>query len=54
MTTLAIIFDIALFIGGYVASIYTWTKVKVIVLGAQAEADRLKAKANAILDAVKK
>lgn len=54
MTTLAVVFDIALFVGGYVASIYTWTKVKVWVLGAQAEADRMMAKAKAIVEAATK
>lgn len=41
------------FIGGYAASIYTWPKVKVLVNGAQYEASALKAKADAIIKAVK-
>lgn len=44
---------IAAFIGGYAASIYTWPKVKVLVNGAQYEAAALKAKADAIIKAVK-
>ncbi|ACI92731.1 hypothetical protein OCAR_5600 [Afipia carboxidovorans OM5] len=54
MSGLQITFSIALFVGGYVASIYTWTRLKVIVNGAQAEAEKLRAKAKAIVEAAQK
>lgn len=45
--------DIALIVAGYVASIYTWPKIKVLLNGATAEAQRLRAKANALETAIK-
>jgi len=42
------------FIGGYAASIYSWPKLKVWINGAQAEAEALRAKADALIDALKK
>lgn len=41
------------FIAGYVVCIFTWSKVKVWVNGAQKEADKLRAKADALAAAVK-
>lgn len=54
MITATVIFDVLFIAGGYVASIYTWPWLRTKLLGAQAEADRLRARANAVLDAVKK
>lgn len=53
MITATVLGDIALIIGGYVAYIYTWPKIKVIVNGAQTEVAKLRAKANALLAAIK-
>jgi hypothetical protein len=46
--------DLALVVGGYVLSIFTWPKLKVWVNGAEAEATSLEAKANALLATVEK
>lgn len=54
MITATIIGDIAIAAGAYVASIYTWPWLRTKLLGAQAEADRLLDRAQAVLDAVKK
>lgn len=51
---MTLIGDIAFLIGGYVASIYTWPRLKVLINGAQAEAAKLRAKADALISAVKK
>lgn len=53
MITATVLGDIAFVIGGYVACIYTWPKIKVIVNGAQTEATKLRAKADALLAAIK-
>jgi hypothetical protein len=45
---LDLIVSIAAFAGGYAAAIYTWGRLKVWVNGAQAEAARLKARADAL------
>jgi hypothetical protein len=39
---------------GYVVAIFTWSKFKIWVNGAQAEAENLKSKADALLATVKK
>ena len=49
-----ILLDLALIAGGYAVAIFTWPKVKVWVNGAEAEAENLKALADAILATVKK
>ena len=41
------------FVGGYVASIYTWQWIKVQVNGATVEYERLRAKAEKIINSVK-
>ena len=46
--------DLSLVFGGYVLSIFTWSKLKVWVNGAEAEATSLKAKASVLLATVKK
>lgn len=45
MTTAVIIGDVLLFVGGYVAAIYTWPRVKVLWNGLETEARALRAKA---------
>lgn len=45
MTTAVLIGDLLLLVGGYVASIYTWPRVKVLVNGLETEARALRAKA---------
>jgi hypothetical protein len=45
MTTAVLIGDVLLVIGGYVAAIYTWPRVKVLVNGLENEARALRAKA---------
>jgi hypothetical protein len=45
MTTAVIIGDVLLFVGGYVAAIYTWPNVKVLWNGLETEARALRAKA---------
>lgn len=54
MLTATFIGDIAIAAGAYVVAIFTWPWLRTKLLGAQAEADRLRARANAVLDAVKK
>lgn len=54
MISATIIGDIAFLIGGYVAAIYTWPRVKLLLNGAQTEANRLRAKADAIIEAAKR
>lgn len=54
MLTATFIGDIAIAVGAYAAAIFTWPWLRTKLLGAQAEADRLRARANAVLDAVKK
>jgi hypothetical protein len=49
-----ILLDLALVIGGYVIAVFTWSKVKVWVNGAQAEAENLKVRADAILATARK
>lgn len=44
---------IAAALGGYVASVYTWPKIRVFVTGAQYEAGRLREKAAALEAAIK-
>ena len=46
--------DLALVGGGYVLSIFTCSKLKVWVNGAEAEATSLRARANALLATVEK
>ena len=41
-------FDTVLFVAGYVASIYSWPRIKVWVNGAQSEIASLEAKAAAL------
>jgi hypothetical protein len=48
------LFDLALVVAGYALSILTWSKVKVWVNGAEAEATSLKTRADALLATVKK
>ena len=48
------LFDLALVVCGYVLSVLTWSKLKVWVNGAEAEATSLKTKADALLATVKK
>lgn len=43
----------ALFIGGYVASIYTWEKLHVLAIGAENKALDLRERARAIEKAVR-
>lgn len=45
MTTAVLIGDVLILIGGYVAAIYTWPKVKVLWNGLENEARALRAKA---------
>ena len=45
MTTAVLIGDVLILIAGYVAAIYTWPRVKVIVNGLENEARALRAKA---------
>ncbi|MGB3490783.1 MAG: hypothetical protein WBA62_22060 [Xanthobacteraceae bacterium] len=45
MTTAVLIGDVLLLVGGYVAAIYTWPRVKVLVNGLENEARALRAKA---------
>jgi hypothetical protein len=45
---------VALFAAGYIASIYTWSKARALVNGAEHEAARLRAKADALSAAVEK
>lgn len=47
------IFPIAMFAGGFAASIFTWPKLKLWANGAMTEATNLRAKAAAIEAAVK-
>ena len=41
-------FDLVLFAAGYVASIYSWPKIKIWINGTQAEIASLEAKAAAL------
>jgi hypothetical protein len=45
MTTAVLIGDVLLVVGGYVAAIYTWPKIKVLVNGLENEARALRLKA---------
>ena len=45
MATAVMIGDVLLLVGGYVAAIYTWPRVKVLVNGLENEARALRAKA---------
>jgi hypothetical protein len=45
MTTAVLFGDVLILIGGYVAAIYTWPHVKVLVNGFENEARALRAKA---------
>lgn len=54
MISATILGDIAFAAGGYIAAIYTWPKLKLWINGAQLEATKLRAKADAILSAAKK
>jgi hypothetical protein len=49
-----LLLDLALVFGGYILSVFTWSKIKVWVNGAESEAGSLKAKADALLAAVRK
>lgn len=42
------LFDAVVFAAGYVASIYSWPRIKLWVNGAQAEISRLEATASAL------
>ena len=53
MITATVIFDVLFISGGYVASIYTWPRVKLLINGAQTEAAKLRAKADALVNVVK-
>ncbi len=54
MITATIIGDVAIAAGAYVAAIFTWPWLRTKLLGAQAEVDRLRARANAVIDAMHK
>lgn len=54
MISATIIGDIAFLIGGYIAAIYTWPRVKLWLNGAHSEAAKLRAKADAIIEAAKR
>lgn len=41
-------------IAGYVVAIFTWSKLKIWINGAQVEGENLKAKADALLATIKK
>lgn len=45
MTTAVLIGDVLLLVGGYVAAVYTWPRVKALVNGLENEARALRAKA---------
>lgn len=45
---MSILFDAVIFAAGYVASIYSWPKIKLWVNGAQAEIASLEGKAAAL------
>ncbi len=49
-----ILLDLALALGGYLLSVFTWSKLKVWINGAEAEAAYLKARADALLATVKR
>jgi hypothetical protein len=51
--TMWILFDAAVFVAGYVASIYSWPRIKVWLNGTQAEIANLEAKAAALKSALK-
>jgi hypothetical protein len=51
--TMWILFDAAVFIAGYVASIYSWPRIKVWLNGTQVEIADLEAKAAALKSALK-
>jgi hypothetical protein len=44
---------LAFFAGGYVGSVYSWPKLKIWVNGAQAEIMSLRAKADALANAIR-
>jgi len=46
--TMSILFDAVIFASGYVASIYSWPKIKLRVNGTQAEIASLEGKAAAL------
>jgi hypothetical protein len=54
MITATVVFDVLFIAGGYVASIYTWPRVKLLINGAQTEAVKLRAKADALIEAAKR
>jgi hypothetical protein len=54
MITATVIFDVLFVAAGYVASIYTWPRVKLLINGAQIEAAKLRAKADALIEAAKR
>jgi hypothetical protein len=54
MITATVIFDVLFVAAGYVASIYTWPRVKLLINGAQTEAAKLRAKADALIEAAKR
>jgi hypothetical protein len=50
MTGLVVVAALA---GGYVAAIYSWPKLRVAINGAQAEVASLRARADALANAIK-
>jgi hypothetical protein len=54
MSTAIGIFDIVFLAVGYVASIYTWPWIRTKIGGATAEYDRLRERADSIINAVKR
>ena len=48
------IFDVVIFAAGYAASIYTWPWLRLQMNGAAAEYDRLRARADRIINSVKR
>lgn len=51
---MTMLLTLAAFAAGYAASIYSWPRIKIFVNGAQAEASALRAKADALVAAVRK
>ena len=54
MKTAIGIFDVLFVVGGYVLSIYTWPWLRLKLTGASAEYDRLRARADAVISAIKR
>ena len=54
MKTAIGIFDVLFVVAGYVLSIYTWPWLRVKIGGAAAEYDRLRARADAVVKAIKR